>query len=128
MMTYKGYTGQVVLDPEASILLGRVIDTQDVITFEGTTVDELRRAFQDSVDDYLDFCQELSKEPDRPFSRKLPFWRTPENHRKVYLAAAKVGKSINAWMDASSRENFIKLYLTAGGMTTRLAKPRDFRT
>lgn len=99
MMTYKGYTGQVVFDPEANIFFGRVIDTQDVITFEGKTVEEICQAFHDSVDDYLDFCQELAKEPEKPFSGKLPFRTTPENHRKVYLAAAKAGKSINAWMD-----------------------------
>lgn len=67
MITYKGYTGQVVFDPEASIFFGLVIDTQDVITFEGITVDEIRQAFQDSIDDHLDFCQELGKEPTDPF-------------------------------------------------------------
>ena len=47
-------------------MFGRVIDMKDVITFKGTTVDEIRQAFHDSVDDYLEFCAQLGKEPERP--------------------------------------------------------------
>ena len=104
MMTYKGYTGQIEVDEKAGILHGRVIDITDVITFEGTTVDEIRQAFRDSVDDYLEFCQELGKEPDRPFSGRLPFRTSPERHRKIFLAAKLAGKSINAWMDDTLAE------------------------
>ncbi len=99
MMTYKGYSGQVEFDDEAGILHGRVIGIKDVITFEGKTVDDIRVAFHDSVDDYLDFCQELEQEPDKPFSGKLPFRTSPERHRRIYLAAKKAGESINSWMD-----------------------------
>jgi predicted HicB family RNase H-like nuclease len=80
------------------------IDITDVITFEGTTVDEIRQAFRDSVDDYLEFCQELGKEPDKPFSGRLPFRTTPERHRKIFLAAKLAGKSMNAWMDDTLAE------------------------
>jgi predicted HicB family RNase H-like nuclease len=55
--------------------------------------------FYKSVDDYLAFCKDLGEEPDKPFSGKLPFRRTPEHHRKIFIAASKAGKSINAWMD-----------------------------
>jgi predicted HicB family RNase H-like nuclease len=99
MMTYQGYTAQVEVDEEAGILFGRVIDIKDVVTFKGITVEEVRQAFQDSVDDYLAFCHELGQEPDKPFSGKLPFRTTPERHRRLYIAAKKAGKSINAWMD-----------------------------
>lgn len=70
-MEYKGYTGHIEFDKEAKILFGRVVDTKDVITFEGTTVDEIIRAFHDSIDDYLEFCKELGKQPDQPFSAKV---------------------------------------------------------
>lgn len=99
MFTYKGYTAHVEIDPDANILCGRVLDIKDVITFKGETVEEARQAFQDSVDDYLEWCEELGEEPDKPFSGKLPFRTTPEHHRKIFIAATKAGKSINAWMD-----------------------------
>ncbi len=99
MMTYKGYSGQVEFDDEADILHGRVIDIQDVITFQGETVAEIRQAFHDSVDDYLEFCQELGREPEKPLSGHLLFRTSPERHRRIYLAAKKAGESINSWMD-----------------------------
>lgn len=99
MMNYKGYAGQIEIDEEANVLFGRVLDIRDVITFKGETIAEAKQAFQDSVDDYLDFCRELNQEPDKPFSGKLPFRTTPDHHRKLFLAATKAGKSINAWMD-----------------------------
>ena len=99
MLTYKGYRGQLEVDTEAGILFGRVLDIRDVVTFQGRTVEETTQAFKDSIDDYLEFCQEIGEKPNKPFSGKLPFRTTPERHRQLYIAAKKAGKSINAWMD-----------------------------
>jgi predicted HicB family RNase H-like nuclease len=99
MMTYKGYSANLEVDVEAGIIFGRVLDINDVVTFKGKTVEEARQEFQKSVDDYLAFCEDLGEEPDKPFSGKLPFRTTPEHHRKIFIAASKAGKSINAWMD-----------------------------
>ncbi len=68
MLTYKGYRGQLEVDTEAGILFGRVLDIRDVITFKGKTVEEATQAFQDSVEDYLAFCQKLREEPNKPLS------------------------------------------------------------
>lgn len=99
MLKYKGYTGHIEVDLESGLLCGRVLDINDVVTFQGATVEETRQAFEESVDDYLEFCLELGREPEKPFSGKLPFRTTPERHRKIFLAATKAHKSINAWMD-----------------------------
>ncbi|RUS92453.1 antitoxin HicB [Dulcicalothrix desertica PCC 7102] len=99
MMTYKGYTASIEVDLEAGILFGRVLDIKDVVTFKAKNVDEGYEEFKTSVDEYLDFCEELGQEPDKPFSGKLPFRTTSENHRKIFIAAKKTGKSINYWMD-----------------------------
>ena len=63
MFVYKDYE----VDVEAEILFGRVLDINDVVTFQGKTVAEARQEFQNSIDDYLYFCEELGREPDRPF-------------------------------------------------------------
>jgi predicted HicB family RNase H-like nuclease len=104
LLTYKGYTGQIEVDTEAGVLFGRVLAIRDVVTFEGDTVAEAVRAFGDSVDDYLAFCAEQGKAPDKPFSGKLPLRTTPERHRRIALAAASAGKSINAWLDDTAAE------------------------
>jgi predicted HicB family RNase H-like nuclease len=66
MLSYKGYSGQCEVDFEAGIIFGRVSGIRDVVTFQGDNVAEAKQAFYDSVDDYLEFCQERGKEPDRP--------------------------------------------------------------
>ena len=64
MMQYKGYAGRVEFDDKADIFHGEVIGLRDVITFQGRTVKEVRQAFRDSVDDYLDFCSKRGEEPE----------------------------------------------------------------
>ena len=97
-MEYKGYTGIVEYDDEAEIFHGEVANLRDVITFQGRSVDELRRAFEESVDDYLAWCAERGKEPDKPFSGKFMVRVAPETHRDISTAAQKSGKSLNAWV------------------------------
>ncbi|OKH12338.1 type II toxin-antitoxin system HicB family antitoxin [[Limnothrix rosea] IAM M-220] len=97
--TYKGYTGKFEIDFEENLLSGIVIDIRDVITFHGKTIEEAVQCFHESVDDYLEFCEEVGEDPDKPFSGRLPYRTSPETHRQIYLAATKAGKSINAWMD-----------------------------
>jgi predicted HicB family RNase H-like nuclease len=98
MMEYKGYAGRVEFDDEAGIFHGEVINTRDVITFQGTTVEEIRQAFIDSVDDYLDFCAQLGQAPDKPFTGRFMLRLPPDLHRQAYIAARQAGKSLNAWI------------------------------
>jgi predicted HicB family RNase H-like nuclease len=97
-MEYKGYIGKVELDEEAGILYGEVINVRDVITFEGTTVDEIQQAFRDSVDDYLDFCAQRGESPEKPFSGKFVVRLPAELHRKAYIQAKLKDKSLNSWV------------------------------
>lgn len=99
LLTYKGYTAQLDVDAEGEIISGRVLDVRDVLYFEAETPAEAITVFHETVDDYLAWAAEDGFEPDRPYSGKLPFRTTPEHHRKIALAAAQAGKSINAWMD-----------------------------
>ena len=69
-MEYKGYTGIVEYDDVAGIFHGDVTGTRDVITFEGESLSDAQQAFRESVDDYLEWCREDGKEPDKPYSGK----------------------------------------------------------
>lgn len=97
-MEYKGYLAHVEFDSEANIFHGEVTNIRDVITFQGTSVDGLRRAFEDSVEDYLAFCAERGEEPEPPFSGRFTVRLSPEQHRKVILAAEKAGEGVEAWV------------------------------
>ena len=98
MMEYKGYLGKVEFDDDASLFHGEVINTRDVITFQGKSVAELKKAFRDSVDDYLAFCAERGEEPDKPFSGQFVARVSPELHRRASFAANLAGKSLNSWV------------------------------
>jgi predicted HicB family RNase H-like nuclease len=99
MMEYKGYTAKVEFDDEAEIFHGEVIGIKDVITFQGKTAKELKKAFRDSVDDYLSFCKERGEAPDKPFTGRFIVRISPELHRKIYLSAKLSNESINAWLN-----------------------------
>ncbi len=99
-MEHKGYRGTVMLfDDEAGIFHGEVVDTQDVITFQGKTGQEVIKAFKDSVDEYLAFCEEQGREPSKPFSGQFMTRTGPEVHRLCVSASKLQGyKSFNAWV------------------------------
>jgi predicted HicB family RNase H-like nuclease len=98
MLSYKGYYGYVSFDDEAEIFHGEIINTRAVITFQGESVKEIEKAFKDSVDDYLDWCKERNKEPEKPFSGKFVLRISPELHREISLHAKKNNHSINAFI------------------------------
>ena len=98
MMKYKGYTGHVEYDDEAKIFHGEVLGIKDVVTFQGTTVDEIEQAFKDSVDDYLAFCAERGEEPNKPFSGKFNLRIPPELHAKLSVAAQLQRESLNNYI------------------------------
>ena len=81
-LAHKGYTaGPVEYDPDARIFHGEVLALRDVVTFQGRSVDEIERAFRDSVDDYLEFCAAEGDEPEKPYSGFFTVRTTPELHR-----------------------------------------------
>ncbi len=95
-MEYKGYYARVEFDEESDIFHGEVINISDIVTFEGTSVDELKQAFQDSIDDYLDFCAERGEDPVKPYSGRFVVRINPELHKSIAIEAKAEGKSLNA--------------------------------
>ena len=99
MMEHKGYyAGKVTFDDEAGIFHGEVAGTRDVITFQGKSAAQLKKAFKDSVNEYLAFCSERGREAEKPFSGKLLIRLSPEQHREISAAAKVSGVSLNAWI------------------------------
>lgn len=99
MMEYKGYAaGPIDFDPDEGVFSGTVAGLKDVVHFEGTTAEELARAFKDSVDDYLAYCAERGEAPDKPYSGKVLVRTDPELHRKAAVRAAAEGVSLSQWI------------------------------
>ena len=104
MKLYKGYAGSIEFDDEDVVFHGRVLGIRDIVTFEAESADQLVKAFHESVDDYLAFCEERGQEPQKPYSGKLALRTTPEIHALLSKAAANDGKSINQWISDTLAE------------------------
>ena len=104
MMTYQGYIGDVEYDDQARLFHGEVVNTRDVITFQGTSVAELEQAFHASVDDYISWCEEEGIAPEKPYSGKFNLRLSPELHREIAIAAKRLGTSINAFVERAIQD------------------------
>ena len=98
MIEYRGYKGVLEFDPEIDAFHGTVVNTNDVVTFYGASAMELREEMKKSIEEYLAFCREQGREPEKPFSGKLMIRTSPELHRRVALEAARRRKSMNTWV------------------------------
>lgn len=94
-MNYKDYTARIEFDEASETFHGRIEGIRDIITFEGGSVEELKKAFHDSVDDYLQWATEEGFTPERPYSGRLMLRLPPDLHRRAAVLAQKRGESLN---------------------------------
>lgn len=103
-MKYKGYFGEVTFDDEAKIFHGEVIGLKDVITFQGKTVNEIEKAFKDSINDYLAWCKERGEQPEKTYSGNIRLRMNPDTHAHLALEAARQGISLNTLINEKLRK------------------------
>ena len=99
MMKYKGYFGEVSYDADAKVFHGELVGIRAVVTFQGSTVKELEKAFHDSIDDYLDWCKKRKKAPEKSFSGKLNLRMDRELHAKLASKANENNTSLNSYIN-----------------------------
>ena len=97
-INYKGYAAKIEFDPEDNILFGNIIGIRDTVGFHGESVSEVKDAFYEAVDLYLESCEKAGREPNRPFSGKFMVRVDSSLHGKVAAAAVNAGKSLNKWV------------------------------
>lgn len=118
-LEYKGYRGSVSYSAEDKILYGEVLGIRDSISFEGESIDELERDFHFAIDDYLETCKELGRNPDKEFKGLFNVRISPELHKKAFFHAKEnnmtlnelVSESIKEYldMDESTYQGYVKL-------------------
>ena len=97
-MTYKGYAATIEYSDDDECFIGHIVGIKDRVGFHGESVKELREAFEEAVDDYLETCAAVGKEPQKPYSGKLMLRISPELHASIATASQVSGKSINQWI------------------------------
>ena len=98
-MTYRGYSARIGYDDKDGIFTGRIAGIRDGIGFHADSVETLRGAFHEAVEDYIETCTRIGKEPQKPYSGRMMFRVSPEVHRRAALAAELAGKSLNQWAE-----------------------------
>ncbi len=97
VMNYKGYCARIEYSDEDACLVGHIAGIRDVVGFHGDSVEELKTAFHEAVDDYLATCEKLQRTPQRPYSGKVMLRIDRGIHAKAAMLAEAQGKSLNAW-------------------------------
>jgi len=98
-MTYKNYAARIEYDDEDGLFVGRIAGIGDRVGFHADTVEGLRDAFHEAVEDYIEVCAEVGKEPQKTYSGQVMFRVNPDVHRKAAMAAELSGKSLNQWAE-----------------------------
>ena len=97
-ITYRGYIARIEPDLDDEILVGRIINTRDIIGFHGETISQAVESFHAAIDEYLEDCRQRRIDPNKPYSGKFNLRLPPELHSEIASAAAKSGKSLNRWV------------------------------
>ncbi len=97
-LNYRGYTAKIEFDPDDNILFGNIIGIRDTVGFHGESVSELKSAFHEAVDFYLESCKKAEREPNKPFSGKFMVRVDSSLHGEIAAAAARSEKNLNKWV------------------------------
>lgn len=98
-ISYKGYVANVEFDPDDAALVGRVVNSREPLDFRSSTAVAVLEDFHALIDRYLAECEADGVEPAKPYSGKLLLRIDPRMHAAVATDAARVGWSINRWVE-----------------------------
>lgn len=103
-LVFKHFIGSVHFSTKDSIFHGKLEGINDLVTFEGETVNKLKAAFEESVDDYIELCAEVGKDPLRSFKGSFNVRIAPELHSKAFAKATLNGKSLNQFVQEAIKK------------------------
>lgn len=95
ILKYKDYLASVQFNAEDEVFHGKILGINDLVNFEGTTVKELKKALVAAVEDYLETCKMLKKEPDKTYKGSFNVRIPQELHRQAAITSAQRNMSLN---------------------------------
>jgi len=104
-LQYKGYTGSVQFSEQDAVFHGRVAGIKSLISFEGDSVASITEDFHSAIDEYLEFCEQSGKQPEKPFKGSFNVRIGSELHRKAAITASTRGISLNTFVEDAIRQN-----------------------
>ena len=106
MLEYKGYHASVEYDAEDNIFVGEVFGITDSLNFHGSSVEELKEMFHQSIENYLSLCEKIGKNPDKEFKGTFNIRISPEMHKKAALEAARQKITLNQYITQAIKQSF----------------------
>jgi predicted HicB family RNase H-like nuclease len=108
VLVYKGFMGSVHLSADDEIFFGKVEGIEDLISFEGNSVKEIKKAFQEAVEDYIEICRGNGKDLEKSYKGSFNVRMPPELHKKVKRTAVKMGISLNQFIQKAVEDELQK--------------------
>mgnify|MGYP000972428585 FL=1 len=108
-LEYRGYFGSVEFSSEDDCFFGKILGINDLVTFEGNTVDEIKTSFCEAVDDYIGMCERVGKQPEKAYKGSFNIRIDPGLHRKASILAQAQHMSLNRFIELSISEKINEL-------------------
>ncbi len=106
ILKYKNYYTKIEFVADSKTLFGKIEGIQDLVTFESDDIKCIEEEFHKAVDEYLEFCEEVGKIPDRTYNGSFNVRIDSSLHREISLYALRNGISLNQAVEQSIR-NFL---------------------
>lgn len=94
--SYAGYSGSCEASIEDDCLHGRILFIDDLITYEGNTISELKASFETAVDRYVAYCTQTGKPANKPYSGNFNVRVSPSIHKAAAQRAQRDSVSLNS--------------------------------
>ncbi|MFZ4526765.1 MAG: type II toxin-antitoxin system HicB family antitoxin [Chlorobium sp.] len=108
VLVYKDYIGSVHFNADDEVFFGKIEGIEDLVSFEGDSVIELKKAFEEAVDDYLEICKENGKKTDKSYKGSFNVRIAPDIHKKATRLALMKGMSLNQFIQKAVEEEVIR--------------------
>ena len=99
VLKFKDFVASVHFSAEDEVFHGKIEGIDDSITFEGETVVELKKAFEEAVEDYLEICTQIDKDPHKSYKGSFNIRIKPELHKKAAFKSLELGMSLNKFVE-----------------------------
>lgn len=96
VLEYKTYHTVIEFDSETSTLRGKIEGINDYVDFSSTDANTIEEEFHKAVDDYLEFCESVGKEPEKEYKGTFNVRIQPLLHKKLVVFATKNGETLNS--------------------------------
>ena len=104
LMEYRGYSSKIEYSDEDEVFHGKIIDINGLVSFEGTTVEELKKEFRDAVDRHIEFCEKNNKEPKKQYKGNFNVRIEPNLHKEAIMLAKSLAMSLNQFVASAIKD------------------------